>query len=388
MFNIKGETGMKQMISRTFGLLILLAMPQWLLSQSMEMNSAKLYKKQQEYDKAIEWFQKAIEKKPENPEAHYELGELYGMKGRFAEMGKEFDACLQYDKKNKYGEPIRLWRQKYFADNFNAGVKAANEENFPQSLQSFQNAKAINPQEPDTYKNIAYVYSRMDSLEAVIRIYKELLAVKPDDYDTYVMMANLYNQQEDYASSAEVLNKAVAVAPDSVRPRLIGELGIVYDMMGKPDEAIRTYEEALKLQPNNKDLLFNMGRLYMMREDYPKTIELFTKVLVVAPEDFDVNYFVGRSYLKIGESIDKQARDLEDEALAKKKKPNTARIDSLRQAAGENFKAAMPYLTKAVDLKQDVASAWHDLAVGYTRTGESEKASEAFKKAEQLQSEQ
>jgi tetratricopeptide (TPR) repeat protein len=375
---------MKRITLRLLGLIALLAVPQLAMSQSYEMNSAKLHMRNGNYDEAIKFFEQAIAKKPENAEAHYLLGELYGMKGRIADMVREFDASLSHDKKNKYEKQIAALRQKYFADNFNAGVKAANEQNYEMALQGFLNARSIEPEVVDSYKNIAYVYIRMDSVDAVLRTYEELLAVKPDDYDTYVMMSTLYNQREEHGKSVEILNKALAAAPDSVRPRLIGELGITYDLMGKGDEAIKTYERALQMQPDNKDLLFNMGRLYMQREDYPRTIELFQKVLALAPEDFEVNYFVGRSYLKIGENLDKQARDLEDEALAKKKKP-TPRVDSLRQVANENFKAAMPYLTKAIELRQDVASAWHDVGVGYTRTGEAEKAKEAFQKSEQLQ---
>jgi Flp pilus assembly protein TadD len=198
-------------------------------------------------------------------------------------------------------------------------------------------------------------------------------------------MASIHNQRQEYEKSAELLQKAVAAAPDSARPRIIGDLGITYDMMGKPEEAMKTYQDALKMSPGNKDLLFNLGRLYLMRDDYANAINQLTEVLKQNPEDFEVNYNVGLSYLKIGERLDKRAREIEDEAMTAKKKPNTARIDSLRQAANANFNGAMPYLKKAVELKPDQGSAWHNLGVGYMRAGDQEKAKEAFAKAETLE---
>jgi len=374
---------MKRFISLLVGLLALSVLTPGIFAQSVEMNSAKLYKRQGEIDKAIEWFEKAIAKKPENAEAHFMLGELYGQKGRIQDMVREFETSLSHSK--KYEKEILVYRQKYFADNFNAGVKAANEENYTAALQGFMNAKIIEPEQIDSYKNLAFVYMRMDSIPAVLRSYQDLLAIKPDDYETYMTMASIHNQRQEYARSAELLHKAVAAAPDSARPRIIGDLGITYDMMGKPEEAMKTYLDALKMNPGNKDLLFNLGRLYLMRDDYANAINQLTEVLKLNPEDFEVNYNVGLSYLKIGERLDKRAREIEDAAMAAKKKPNTARIDSLRQAANANFIGAMPYLKKAVDLKPDQGSAWHNLGVGYMRAGDQEKAKEAFAKAEALE---
>lgn len=377
---------MKRFIAVFVGLAVVGAVVQSAVAQSVEMNSAKLYKKQGEIDKAIEFFEKAIAKKPSNAEAHYLLGELYGQKDRLADMIQEFDKSLSYSK--KYEKEIQSLRQKHFADSFNAGVKAANSSDYPKAMHSFMNARLIEPQQIDTYKNLAFVYMRMDSIPAVLNVYNELLAVKPDDYETYLTMASLHNQREEYAQSAELLQKAVAVAPDTAKPRIIGELGITYDMMGKGDEAMKTYQDALKINPGSKDLLFNLGRLYLMRDDYANAISQLTEVLKLNPDDFEVNYNVGLSYLKIGERLDKKGRELEDEAMAAKKKPNNARIDSLKQAATSQFQAAMPFLKKAVEIKPEQGSAWHNLGVGYMRTGDQENAKAAFAKAEQLEGQQ
>jgi len=374
---------MKRVVSWLVSLVVLSVMAQNLFAQSVEMNSAKLYKRQGETDKAIEWFEKAIAKKPENAEAHFMLGELYGQKGRLAEMIREFDLSLA--KSKKYEKDIQAQRQKYFAESFNGGVKASNEGNYPEALKAFMNARLFEPNNLDSYRNLAFVYLRMDSLDAVLRVYQQLLAIKPDDYEAYVTMASLVSQRKEYDRTVEYLQKAIAVAPDSAKPRIIGELGITYDILGKGEEAMKTYQDALKMSPGNKDLLFNLGRLFLMRDDYPNAINQLTEVLKTNPEDFEVNYNVGLSYLKIGERLDKKSREVEDAAMTAKKKPNTVRIDSLKQASTAQFKAAMPFLRKAVEVKPEQGSAWHNLGVGYMRTGDTEKAKDAFAKAEALE---
>jgi tetratricopeptide (TPR) repeat protein len=364
------------------GLMVMLMLASGAGAQSVEMNSAKLYKKQGEFDKAIEWFEKAVAKKPENAEAHYMLGDLYGMKGRIAEMVREFDASVSYSK--KYEKDIKISRDKYFRESFKVGVDAANAGDYMKALEAFNNALVIEPKQVDTYKNLVYVYSRLDSIPGMVQVYEELLKVNPNDHETYLALAGIHNRQQEYDKTIERLRKAVEVAPDSAKPRIIGEIGITYDLMGKGDEAMKTYEQALQMSPGNKDLLFNLGRLYFMRDDYANAVKQFTEVWKSSPEDFEVNYQVGASYLKIGERLDKKAREIEEEMLSAKTAPKakkdaqTARIDSLRQEAGENFKAALPYLLRAVILKPDQASAWNNLGVGYMRNGQTENSKEAF----------
>jgi tetratricopeptide (TPR) repeat protein len=374
---------MKRLVAFVVGLLGLLILVNQVSAQSMEMQSAKLYKKQGEIDKAIEWLEKAIAKKPENAEAHYLLGELYGQKGRMTDMVKEFDASLSHSK--KYEKDIEPLRQNYFAESFNAGVKAANASDYPEALKGFLNAKSIDSKDIRTYKNLAFVYLRMDSISAALGVYQALLAIQPSDYDTYITMAQIYNDEKrkEYDKSVEILQKGQAAAPDSVRPRLVRELGITYDMMGKGDEAVKMYQEALQARPDDGSLLFNLGYLYYRRADYPNAILGFKKVLDIDAEDFEANYHLGRSYLLVGEQQDKQGRELEEAAM-KKKKMHTKQIDSLKAVAKENFKAARPYLEKAVTLKPEDHFAWHDLAVSCIRTGDNARGEEALKKEEEL----
>lgn len=377
---------MKRILILSAGLMALLALANGAGAQSVEMNSAKLYKKQGEFDKAIEWFEKAVAKKPENAEAHYMLGDLYGTKGRIADMVRAFDASLSYSK--KFEKEIKISRDKYFRESFKVGVDAANAGDYTKAMESFNNALIIEPKQVDTYKNLVFVYSRLDSIPGMIQAYEELLKVDPNDYETYLALAGIHNRRKEYDTTIERLRKAAEVAPDSAKPRIIGEIGITYDLMGKSDEAMKTYEEALKLNPGHRDLTFNLGRLYFMRDDYANAVKQFTAVWKSNPEDFEVNYQAGASYLKIGERLDKKAREIEEEMLSAKtatkakKDANTARVDSLRQVAGENFKAALPYLLRAVILKPEQTSAWNNLGVGYMRNGDRAGSEEAFATAD------
>ncbi|MGH7492004.1 MAG: tetratricopeptide repeat protein [bacterium] len=413
------------------GIMVSCVAPQT-FAQSMEMTSAKLYIQQNEWDKAIHWLEEALKKKQDNAEAHFLLAQGYGQKARFADMIKEFNATEQYDKKGKYAKDLQNFRQRYFAESFNAGVKAFNEQNFEAAADKFSTAATLDPTQIASYQNLTVAYRQVENdieagapcegcstgehewdaaavrcrdqstgaytkfccckdakdqlANAIASTYQTLIKMQPDSMMNYLALADYYKSKKQFDKSATVLAEAVPKHPNDAR--LLAELAITYDYLGKSDEAFKMYEQALVNKPDDKDLLFNYGRLYLMREDYDNAIVQFQKVVEVTPEDFEANYNVGISHLKIGERLDKQMREMDDAANKNKQKPDTQKLADLKATAKQHFDAAVPYLEKAANIKGEQSAVWFNLGVGYTRVGNAEKAKEAFAKAEELEKQQ
>lgn len=420
--------------------------PQILFAQSMEMTSAKLYIQQNEWDKAITWLQEAVKKKPDNAEAHYLLAQGYGMKGRLAEMIAEFDAVKQYDKKNKHAKDMANIRQKYFAESFNAGVAAFNNQNFDQAAEKFALAGTVDPSQVASFQNLVIAYRQVerdlgagmpcdncaaerewdaaaklcrdkatgaavkfcccpeakDQLDAaIVKTYQDLMKMQPDSVIHYLMLAEHYRIKTQSEKNVAVLTEANQKFPNNAR--VLSEMALAYDYMGKSEEAFKTYEQALSAKPEDKDLRYNFGRLYLLRAEaagktepldhaamanaYKGAIEQFTKVLATDPDDFDSNYHSGFSHLKIGEDFEKQITEMEENAKKKKLKVDDAQVMTLRNQGKEHFAASIPFLEKATQVKPEQAPAWVNLGIGYARTGANTKAEAAFAKAKELEKE-
>ncbi len=418
--------------------------PHSLWAQSMEMTSAKLYIQQNEWDKAIQWLQEALKKKPENAEAHFLLAQGYGMKGKLADMVAEFAAVQQYDKKKKYAKDLANYRQKYFAESFNSGVKAFNEQNFDMAADKFATAAMLDPSQTASFQNLAISYRQIErdlsadvpcegcaaehewdavavlcrdkatgaatkfcccpeakgQLEAaIVKTHETLIKMQPDSLTNYLALSDYYKMKNQMEKSTTLLAEANQKFPNNAK--VLGEMAIAYDYMGRSEEAFQTYEQALANKPDDKDLRFNYGRLFLLRAEaagkkepldhaavagaYGSAIEQFSKVLAAESEDFDSNYNIGVSHLKIGEDFDKQIREMDDEATKKKQKVDAAKVDALRSKGKEHFNAAIPFLEKATQLKPDQAPVWFNLGVGYTRINANDKAKAAFAKAEEIE---
>lgn len=397
-------------------------------AQSMEMTSAKLYIQQNDWDKAIHWLEEALKKKPENAEAHFLLAQGYGQKGRFADMIREFNATEQFDKKGKYTKDLKAYRQKYFAESFNAGVKAFNEQDFDAAAEKFSTAGVLDPSQTASYQNLSVAYRQVENAieagepcegcnatehewdaaatrcrdkatgaytkfcccqdakdhlyTAIVGTYQTLIKMQPDSVAHYLALSDYYKSKKQLEQSAAVLSEAAQKSPNDIR--LLAELAITYDYLGKSDEAFKMYEQALANKPDDKDLRYNYGRLYLLREDYDNAIAQFEKVVALAPDDFEANYNIGISHLKIGERIDKSMREMDEEASKKKQKPEAQKMEGMKAEAKKHFETAVPYLEKAVAIKGEQSAVWFNLGVGYTRVGKVAKAEEAFAKAKEL----
>ncbi len=421
--------------------------PGMLRAQSMEMTSAKLYIQQKEWDKAIDFLQQALQKKRDNAEAHFLLAQGYGLKGKLAGMVAEIAAVQQYDQKKKYAKDVAALRQQYFAENFNAGVAAFNNQNFDQAAEKFSTSAMIDPAQVASFQNLAIAYRQVDrdlaaglpcegcpttehewdasarlcrdkttgaavkfcccpeakeQLDAaIIKTYQDLMKMQADSVIHYLMLAEYYKLKSQSDQNLGMLTEANQKFPNDAR--VLSEMAIAYDFQGKSEEAFKTYEQALSAKPEDKDLRYNYGRLFLLRAEaagktlpldhtavasaYAGAIEQFAKVLGADPEDFDSNYHAGFSHLKIGEDFEKQIGEMEDEAKKKKQKVDDAKVTALRGKGKEHFTAAIPFLEKATQLKPEQSPAWVNLGVGYARAGANAKAEAAFAKAKELEKE-
>lgn len=75
--------------------------------------------------------------------------------------------------------------------------------------------------------------------------------------------------------------KSAKENPDDIKSRIT--LGNIYYENGKFKEAIMWYEEAYKIDPQNTDLLVDIGACYRA-EDPKKAIEYFDKALAIDPQ--------------------------------------------------------------------------------------------------------
>ncbi len=270
---------------------------------STDMTSAKVYLQQKNYDKAEEMLLAAAEKEPLNPEPAYLLAvEVYSRK-------KAWDKVATYLNKSetigpKYAEKIKLAREKYWVDNFNAGANGYNslikggakdeEKLYASTLQSFENCILINPDKPDTYSTMAQVYLFKENY-AKGKEYMILAVEKnPTDITSLVNLGNVYFRDGEYDEALVYLKRAMEVDPSNLNA--IKQIAFVYDAKGEKEQAAVAYLDAIAVDPESTDLHYNLGVLYFQQEKWEKATKEFIKVAELSPTEVDGLFNAGLAF--------------------------------------------------------------------------------------------
>ena len=279
---------------------------------SEELTSARLYVKEENWEKAEEMIAAAIELTPEEPEPYYLKGkEIHARKNEWSKMNEMFDKALELGSEYKLpdGQPlqaaIETWRTFYWSRGFNTGADAYNlalgatdatekEAKLLEAVDGFTTAKVIKPDESGSYKNLVFCYIQLKDQKMLESTLDEALKINPDDPDMLFTAGKNYKDNGDLDAAVEYLERGLKINPSSsIGARYLAD---AYYDMGDKEGAIFAYTKAIRSDPENADLHFNLGVLYLQLEDFEMTEEEFQKVLRLNPNDNQAFIGIGEAY--------------------------------------------------------------------------------------------
>lgn len=116
--------------------------------------------------------------------------------------------------------------------------------------------------------NIENVSEKGLRYRAAIREYTQSISLSPDDYVPYYNRGIAYFQLKDYANALNDFKKADLLAKGQ-DVEVKNNIGVTYARQNKYDEALKAYDEAIKLDPSNYKPYNNKG-IALNAMGYPK----------------------------------------------------------------------------------------------------------------------
>ncbi len=198
-------------------------------------------------------------------------------------------------------------------------------------------------------------YGRMGHFEEASRQIEKAIQLNPDDLQARYLLAVIYSAQskdEEAAKEYEsILSRVVEDDPEN--PQAYLSLGQLYYSQGRLIESIGQFQKYLLSQPDDAEILFILGSLFLEIPDRTKAKEMFRRVVEVHPQHDGALNSLGYMYAEDGENLD-EAQGLIQRALEIDPE-NGAYLDSLGWVYYQkgDYEKAVLFLERATEFMED-----------------------------------
>jgi predicted Zn-dependent protease len=124
------------------------------------------------------------------------------------------------------------------------------------------------------------------------------LADNPELDAGYVGLAQTYARQGNDTEAIRILEEARSKRPGHYL--LEYYFGLLASRLGREGEAIVALESASKLEPKSPDPLFELGKLYESKQDWPRAKKAFENVIELNSQFAPAHYQLSKVYEHLG----------------------------------------------------------------------------------------
>ena len=206
----------------------------------------------EEYEEALPYFERVVEKKPGYAEAHYFIG-----------------VC-----KFKLGQ-------------------------YQEAVEAFYRAIHIKADFAEAFAGRGESYSMMGQYDKAIPDFKKALEINPRYASAYSARGGAYYRKGQYDEAISDFNKAVEIDPRNADAH--NHRGMAYGMKGHHDEAIADFNKAIETDPKYATAYYNRGFAYLNNLQHDQAIADFNMAIELNPRDANAYYNRGLAYLLKGE---------------------------------------------------------------------------------------
>lgn len=185
-------------------------------------------------EQALVLFTRALEKDPNQIDAHIGIGDIHQVKGDYTRAAEQYDT-----------------------------------------------ARKINPQNFDANYKLGLMYHLLNRLSEAVATYLQALAINPDNFDANLNLATAYLQTSQPELAIPYGEKAVALNPES-QPAYVN-LGAIYSAVGRNEDAVNTYRGALDHGEMSAPIAVNLANALIKINAYERAVNTLDSMIRKEP---------------------------------------------------------------------------------------------------------
>jgi tetratricopeptide (TPR) repeat protein len=349
-------------------------------------------------DDAIDEMKKAVRIKPDAPGFLYNLGVMYREKDDYAKAIEYLQKAINYITATGYTRVnLATYADAYVGSHVNLGLIYSRIGMYEDAIKVLKEAIRFRPDDLDANSNLATTYYIMGDMDKASEQMRKLLALDPDNAEAHNISGLLYYRKGLYNAALDEFQIAVKLDPDN--KQYSHNLGSVLAELGRDDEANDAFQKAsgleegeemrrefaVKLRENKIKKLYNEGHTALESLNINKAIELFQQVLELDPNMMRAHFNLGVAY-RMRRNVDKQIYHFGE---AVKLNPDMAEAHynlGLAYSDAKIYGKAIEEFRITTELKPSFKDAHFQLGIALYRTENYEEAVKQFEKCKELSS--
>jgi Bardet-Biedl syndrome 4 protein len=188
---------------------------------------------------------------------------------------KDFHGCLK-----KIDEQLRACNGQSEYPLYIKALIQRHQGRIEESLAAFQAALCLNPTNVSNLKQVGRSLYLLGRHKQALEAFDEAEQLDPEDRDVWHNKGMCFLYLKQYARSLECFEGANSIQRAEAT---YSQMGRVYRLTGRDEQALSVYMEALELCPESPDLLTTVGLLFLKLGDNTKAFEFLGNSLTFDP---------------------------------------------------------------------------------------------------------
>jgi len=189
-----------------------------------------------EYDEAIDYFNKSIKLNPDNSLTYHLRGLCYAYLKKFELSLSDFNKSIQLDPQNPVGYN-------------NRGNNYLNMGKFDQALDDLNKSIQLDPNSALAYSNRGITYSKINKINKAINDFNKSIQLNKNNIRPYQSRASLYFKTKEYDKSINDYNKCLEIDKDNLGVSLsLAEVYIAKNDMSSAESILSN----MKIEKDNE----------------------------------------------------------------------------------------------------------------------------------------
>jgi len=190
----------------------------------------------------------------------------------------------------------------------------AQDERFEEAIPKLEKVLAQEPNTSLAYLELGRAYARLKQFERAVPLLKIAVEKLPEDGSAHYELGKALVETSNWADAAPQFEAAIAHTRQP-SAELHFYLAVVYERTQQIPQAMKEFQETIRLKPDHFRANLLLGRLYGMQGDAKSALPYLQKAANVDSNSLEVHMFLANVYGKLGQMENERRERAEAERL-------------------------------------------------------------------------